>query len=208
MFPVTKQAQLITKPLFQTLTATGGIDPATIHIGELTSALSTPNTKRRGCSCVSPQSHGHSFNSPARQECVGCTAMTLFALLTYYLPSLFFPFFFRALKWNLQNSYSASRVPFYPWIRCSVNTSGSYSAKLSVSVWQWGKTEPRASGMLDKSPAAESHPSPMYVSSGFQAGQATWPTHLTHCGPAPFKYISEGKCSVVQILLVCRKQIY
>lgn len=38
MFPVTKQSQLITKPLFQALTATGRIGSATIHTGELTSA--------------------------------------------------------------------------------------------------------------------------------------------------------------------------
>lgn len=48
MFPVTKQFQLITNPLSQALTATGGIGPATIHIGELTSAHFQLQTPKEG----------------------------------------------------------------------------------------------------------------------------------------------------------------
>lgn len=140
MFPVTKQSQLITKPLFQALTATGRIGPATIHTGELTSAhFQLQKPKEGGAAMLvhrAMDAVSTTLLGKNAQRCNAAPLLVLFALLTYYLRSLFFPFFFR------QSSYCASRVPFYPWIRCSVNTSGRDSAKLSVLVWQWGRLNP------------------------------------------------------------------
>lgn len=64
MFPVTKQFQLITNPLSQALTATGGIGAATIHIGELTSAHFQLQTPKEGGAPVLFQEPWMQFQPP------------------------------------------------------------------------------------------------------------------------------------------------
>lgn len=118
------------------------------------STLSTPKTKRRGCCYVSPQSHGHSFNNPARQECA--------RLHRCWCCLLSSPIVCRASSF-LSSSDRALTVPslcqqgaLLPLNKMFCKHTRQRLCKafcLSLAV---GETESRASSMLDKSPAAES----------------------------------------------------
>lgn len=151
MFPVTKQSQLITKPLFQALTATGRIGPATIHTGELTSAhFRLQKPKEGGAAMLVHRAMDAVSTTLLGKNAQGCTAAGAVCS-----PHLLFaePLLSFLLQTELSLCQQGALLPLNKMFCKHTRQRLCKAFCLSLAV---GETESRASSMLDKSPAAES----------------------------------------------------